>query len=149
MVDTGFHAEGTDALGQALDRLAQRVHSATRKAVREATRHAQRRATVHLSRYYHPPNTPTPSPPGQPPARIGGHLRGSLKPTGPFPTAGGYTGQLGATAVYARIQELGGRTGRNHASELPPRPYLRPTHRAMLADGSLRRIFADAWRDAL
>ncbi|MDX3203069.1 hypothetical protein PV374_36340, partial [Streptomyces scabiei] len=91
----------------------------------------------------------TPSLPGQPPARITGHLRGSMSPTGPYPTAGGFGGKVGPTAVYSRIQELGGQTGRNHSVTLPPRPYMRPTRASVIADGSLRRIFVGAWRRAL
>ena len=34
---------------------------------------------------------------------------------------------VGATTVYARIQELGGNAGRGHAAHLPARPYLEPT----------------------
>jgi hypothetical protein len=141
--------DGADDFAAALDRLQQRLHSATRKATKDGIQHLQRRAHGQLSRYYHPPGTPTPSPPGQPPARITGFLRGSLSPTGPAPTGSGYTGRLGPTAVYSRIQELGGRAGRNHSVTLPPRPYLRPTVRGAVGDGSLRRIYVEAWRRAM
>lgn len=149
MPQARIRVEGGAAFDAALDDLARRLHAATRSAVREGIRHTRRRAHAELSRYYHPPNTPTPSPPGEPPARIGGHLRGSLSPTGPVPTSGGYTGRLGPTAVYGRIQELGGQAGRGHRSTLPARPYLRPAVRRSIADGSLRRIFADAWGRAM
>lgn len=138
-----------DDFDAALDLLAVRVRTATRSAAKQATRHVQRRAWAHLSRYFHAPNTPTPSPPGQPPARITGHLRGSVSPTGPYPTAGGFGGRVGPTAVYSRIQELGGQAGRNYAVTLPPRPYMRPTRASVIADGSLRRVFIGAWRRAL
>lgn len=144
-----MNVSGGDAVAAALDRIAMRMRTATRSAVKDANRLVQRRATAELSRYSHPPNTPTPSPPGQPPARISGHLLGSLSPTGPYPTGGGMAGKVGPTAVYSRIQELGGRAGRNHSVTLPPRPYMRPTRAKVLADGSLRRIFVGAWRRAL
>jgi phage gpG-like protein len=147
--DISVSVQGADRVEAALDRIAQRVRSATRSAVKDATRLVERRASVELGRYYHPPGTPTPSPPGQPPARISGHLRGSLSPTGPYPVAGGFGGKLGPTAVYSRIQELGGQAGRNHSVTLPPRPYMRPTQSKAMADGSLRRIFVGAWRRAL
>lgn len=141
--------QGADQLAAALDRMMLRVRTATRAGAKEATRTVQRRAFVELSRYSHPPGTPTPSPPGQPPARISGYLRGSLSPTGPYPTGGGFGAKLGPTAVYSRIQELGGQAGRNHSVTLPPRPYMRPTRARVLADGSLRRAFVGAWRRAL
>jgi hypothetical protein len=140
-------AGGADEFAAALDGLQQRMHSATRAATRDGLMMLQRRAHGRLSRYYHPPGTPTPSPPGQPPARISGHLRGSLTPTGPLPTGSGFSGQLGPTAVYARIQELGGRTGRNHSVTLPPRPYLAPAVRDARRD--LRRLYVEAWERAL
>ncbi|WP_128381276.1 hypothetical protein [Streptomyces cavernae] len=147
-MDVHVNVQSDDPLA-ALDQLALRVRTATRKGAKEALRLVHRRAWAQLSRYYHPPNTPIPSPPGQPPARITGHLRGSLSPTGPFPTAGGFGGRLGPTAVYSRIQELGGRAGRGHSVTLPPRPYMRPTRASVIADGSLRRAFIGAWRRAL
>ncbi len=139
--------EGAEEFAAALDALQQRMHSATRKATKDGITLLQRRAHGRLSRYYHPPNTPTPSPPGEPPARITGHLRGSLSPTGPVPTGGGFTGTLGPTAVYARIQELGGRAGRNHSVTLPPRPYLAPTVRDSRND--IRRQYVEAWQRAM
>ena len=149
MPDISVNVSGGDQLAAALDQIALRVRTATRSAVKDGTRLVQRRAFVQLSRYSHTPNTPTPSPPGQPPARITGQLRGSLSPTGPYPTGGGFAGKLGPTTVYARIQELGGQTGHGHSVTLPPRPYMRPTHAQMIADGSLRRVFVGAWRRAL
>lgn len=147
MSDITIAVEGVDEFAAALDALQQRLHSATRKATGDGIKLLQRRAHSRLSRYYHPPNTPTPSPPGEPPARISGHLRGSLKPTGPVPIAGGYTGSLGPTAVYSRIQELGGQAGRNHSVTLPPRPYLAPTLRDSRND--LRRLYVEAWSRAM
>ncbi len=149
MPDITVNVRGVAEVDAALDRMALRIRSATRSAVRDGMRLAQRRAFVQLSRYSHPPHTPTPSPPGQPPARISGHLRGSLDPTGPYPVNGGFGGKVGPTAVYSRIQELGGVTGRGHSVTLPPRPYLGPTRAALVTDGSLRRIFVGAWRRAL
>jgi hypothetical protein len=146
-VDVTVSVDGVDEWAAAIDGLQQRLHSATRKATKDGIRLLQQRTHGRLSRYYHPPNTPTPAPPGGPPAWISGHLRGSLSPTGPVPTGSGYEGQLGPTAVYSRIQELGGRTGRNHAVTLPPRPYLAPTVRDSRND--LRRLYVEAWSRAM
>jgi hypothetical protein len=149
LVDVGVNVQGADQFAAALDRLALRVRTATRSGAKDGIRLVQRRAFVQLSRYSHPPHTPTPSPPGQPPARISGHLRGGLSPTGPYPTGAGFGGKVGPTAVYSRIQELGGQAGWGHSVTLPPRPYMRPTRAAVIADGSLRRVFIGAWRRAL
>lgn len=149
MPDISVNVRGGDEFDAAMDRIALRVRTATRSAAKDGIRLVQRRVFVQLSRYSHLANTPTPSPPGQPPARITGHLRGSLSPTGPYPTGGGFGGKLGPTAIYSRIQELGGQAGRNHSVTLPPRPYMRPAHAQVIADGSLRRVFIGAWRRAL
>ena len=80
------------------------------------------------------------------------------------------------TAVYARIQELGGWTGgsrvlyrhihynefgipivsdpfrsESHSVYLPPRPYFRPTvmEAETIGAGELQRIYYDEWRDAM
>lgn len=148
-MDIHVNVHGATELAAALDQLALRARTATRSAVKDANRHVKRRAWAQLSRYSHLPNTPTPSPPGEPPARVTGRLVGSLSPTGPYPTAGGFGGTVGPTTVYSRIQELGGQTGRGHSVTLPPRPYMRPTRSSVIADGSLRRIFVGAWRRAL
>ena len=146
-MDVAIAVDGVDDFAAAIDALEQRVISATRRATKDGLTLLQRRAHSRLSRYYHPPRTPTPSPPGEPPARISGHLRGSLTPTGPVPTGSGFSGRLGPTAVYSRIQELGGRAGRNHSVTLPPRPYLAPTVRD--ARDALRRQYVEAWSRAM
>lgn len=146
----GIKLDGLDAAIKALAAKEIRITTATRSAVRAGNLLAQRRAHAQLSRYgYHPAGTPTPSPPGEPPARITGALRGSLKPTGPTPTPMGFTARMGPTVAYGRIQELGGVTGRNHATTLPPRPYMKPVHASLRTDGALRGIFIAAWRRAL
>ena len=73
----------------------------------------------------HAPGTPTGSSPGSPPEVITGTLRRSIK-SGPVVKMGiaGARGQVYPTAVYARIQELGGVAG--HGSVLPARPYMGP-----------------------
>jgi len=53
------------------------------------------------------------------------HLRRSVNVTGPESVgATGWQGEVGPTAVYGRIQELGGIAG--HGSRLPARPYMKP-----------------------
>jgi phage gpG-like protein len=80
----------------------------------------EREVRAQLSKMSHAPGTPTPAPPGGPPAMISGALRDSVitKEVGP-----GHA-QVGGTTVYARIQQLGGYSGRGLATYTPPRPYL-------------------------
>lgn len=82
----------------------------------------EREVRTQLSKSSHAPGTPTPSVPGSPPAMITGRLRNSVtvREIGP-----GHV-QVGGTTVYARIQELGGSSGRGGGTQLPPRPYLAP-----------------------
>lgn len=49
-----------------------------------------------------------------------------MTPAAPGPETLQITAQWGAATPYARIQEYGGYAGRNHASYIPPRPYLAP-----------------------
>lgn len=75
----------------------------------------------------HAPGTKTPSTPGMPPSLITGSLRRSVRKTRSYQSgAHEWTVHIAPTIVYARIQELGGRTGRGHRTHLPPRPYVAP-----------------------
>lgn len=73
----------------------------------------------------HPRGTPTPSPPGAPPAKISGDLQGSViadaSATGGF---GVYSASVRTGLVYSWVQEYGGPVGRG--ARLPPRPYIKP-----------------------
>lgn len=106
---------------------------------------AMRAVQAELSTSSHDPGTATPSQPGEPPSIITGQLRRSviMRPKGR-----GHV-QVGATAVYARIQELGGDAGRNHASHLPARPYLKAALEKLAASGELRKAALKVIRAAL
>lgn len=112
--------------GDALRQMADRADGPGGRAAAEAMAStAQDEIKRKLSQRSHARGTPTPSPPGQPPARISGRLEGSVVAT--TPTGGGgvwtaYTGPKGV--VYAAIQQYGGVAGRGHHSVLPPRPYM-------------------------
>lgn len=89
------------------------------------------------------------APPGSPPALVTGTLRRSVKVTAPEPK--GFTGweiSVGPTAIYGRIQELGGYTGRGGATYLPARPYVEPSLKTVIDDGSLAQCYVTAWRTA-
>lgn len=92
-----------------------------------------------LSLQSHPPGTPTPSAPGEPPALVTGNLRRSVHAVlGP-----GLSVSVRSGLDYSAIQERGGSAGRNHSVTLPPRPYMAPG--SALSDAEVTRILADAW----
>lgn len=59
-----------------------------------------------------------------------GRLKRSLTTGEPFKQGTAWHIDIGSNVVYARIQELGGRAGRNLASLIPAQPYLRPALKA-------------------
>lgn len=126
------------ALISSLQGLQHRASPAARAAVdgmAEAAQTAMRAALSH---------GPAPSPRGTPPARRSGALERSVKArpalqTGPARwEAHTYSG-----IAYARIHEVGGWTGRGHATYLPPRPYVAPTVISM--HSVLERIAVDTF----
>lgn len=74
----------------------------------------------------HKAGTPTTSAPGSPPDVVTGTLRRSVFSEPVKRSLTGATGRVYPTVVYARIQELGGRTGRGGHTVLPARPYFTP-----------------------
>ena len=89
----------------------------------------------------------TSSPPGEPPYLITGNLRRSVNVECPEPEGiTGWKGQVGPTAVYGRIQELGGITGA-HNSQLPARPYMQPAWETVRP--LMQVEFRAAWLSAL
>jgi len=93
----------------------------------------------------HGRGTPTPAAPGEPPSLITGQLRRSviMRPKGRAHV------QVGATAVYARIQELGGDAGRGHSAHLPPRPYLAAALKKITESGEARKAALKVIRTVL
>lgn len=53
----------------------------------------------------------------------------------------------GSATPYGRIQEYGGNAGRNHASYIPPRPYLAPALEAQMP--YLLQLIQEAVQDAI
>jgi len=85
-----------------------------------------------LSAQAHQRGTPTNSPPGGVPSKVSGTLARSVLSESPTASGPGlWSGRSGPTTVYSRIQELGGQTGRGHATTLPARPYVKPTQDAL------------------
>ena len=122
MADTGF-----EDLEAAMKSLVDHADEASKAAAQAASVVLQRGIQLELSRSSHSAGTKTPANPGQPPSLITGRLRQSVRVTRLARTGSGqWTATVGATTVYARIQELGGDTGKGHRTHLPPRPYVRP-----------------------
>jgi phage gpG-like protein len=111
----------------AIDHLRDLATRATRAAAEGMGAAGQRAIIKELSVSSHPPGTKTTSAPGSPPALVTGQLRRSVRRTSSVSTGEGtWETHIAPTTVYARIQELGGRAGRDHRSTLPPRPYVTP-----------------------
>lgn len=95
----------------------------------------------------HTRDTRTPSRPGEPPAVITGTLRRSIA-ADPVRLDGTVAkGAVYPTAVYSRIQELGGITGRGHHTRLPARPYMQPARKH--AEDQLEVVAVTEWGLAL
>lgn len=135
--------------GDRLRQMARRADDGAAAAAGAMAREAKDGIQDTLNRRSHAQGTPTPSPAGQPPAKISGRLRDHIivvraRQEGPHR----YVAMAGPSSevVYARIQEKGGVAGRNHASTLPPRPYVLPTVMELRASGRLREVGIDAFR---
>ena len=141
---------GLAQFNAAIEGLAAALDTATRSATAKASHLLEGEIKQTLATSSHQRGTPTPSSPGEPPSLVTGQLRGSITVDGPHPLGlGSWESQVGPTAVYGRIQELGGVTGRGGATVLPPRPYVQPSFNKVAGDGSLARVYLEAWRTAI
>lgn len=139
---------GLTQLNGSLVMLERDLQRATRLATAHAAHLAEAAIKQMLTTSSHPKGTPTPSAPGEPPSLVTGTLRRSVKVTGPVPVGyGRWLAEIGPTAVYGRVQELGGTAGRG--AELPPRPYVQPAYERLVASGTIARTYHVAWRAAL
>jgi phage gpG-like protein len=144
----GFVIEA-GALRAALKAQVDAVDAATRYATAQGAHLIERETKKTLTTYTHKKGEPTPSPPGSPPALVTGQLRRSIKVEGPQRVGPGlYRARIGPTAVYGRIQELGGRAGRGGLTRLPARPFLASTVRELLRNGRLNDVYKAAWNKA-
>ena len=126
----------------ALDAAIARKAVAARTAVAAGAHEIETEAKTLLTESSHPKGTPTPSMPGRPPSLVTGTLRRSIQVQGPT-SIGTHTFQasIGPTAVYGRIQELGGVAGRG--ARLPARPYMQPA--VEHSKPVLESLFREAW----
>lgn len=119
----------------------ERTIEATRAGAEEAVEVVADAIRDNLNRSYYPPA----SEPGEPPAWRTGYLHDNVY-TRVLGIENGVQGRAYPSTVYARIQELSGWAGRDHASFLPARPYVGPA-----SDETAPRvgeIFAEHWRNA-
>jgi phage gpG-like protein len=115
----------------------------------EAATFIQELVQENLLKWPHPPGTPTIAPELKGPVGyITGRLRDSIE-VNEKAIAGFAT--VGTSLVYARIQEIGGWTGKDHMSYIPPRPYFRPMVMELDTTGpeGVEHIFYERWRQAM
>jgi len=141
----GFSMSGFEALKAKMRQILGKVEAATPAGIQRAGFEVQREAQRLLALTSHPPGTPTPSAPGQPPSLVSGALRRSITTGTVERRADGWAIDVGPTIVYGRIQEFGGVAG--NGARLPARPYMRPAW-AILPD-RISSIMEDVWRDAV
>jgi len=164
----GFDAE-TDIRewNRAVVALERRLVAATEVATNRGMWLIDREVKRYLRTYSHRRGTPTPSPPGGPPALVSGHLRRSWRTVPAHAGRRPHTieAEGGPTAAYARIHELGGeivqvrsrrvkRRGGGESVEtyqvqirIPRRPYVRPM--LLVLRREIRRGYIDQWRIAI
>lgn len=142
----GLSFEGMDAFRGAVDALVGAANEGSRKAVTGAANLVASRTKAKLTTSSHKKGTPTPSRRGEPPSLVSGTLRRSVKVVPAIPLgAGVWQASVGPTAVYARVQELGGACGRGLHTVLPPRPYLSPALQEAIDSGELWAAFREGW----
>ncbi|MFD2421675.1 hypothetical protein [Amycolatopsis pigmentata] len=132
---------GVSEFMDAINASVARQVAATRAAVAKGAHTIEAKAKDELTTSSHEKGTPTPSRPGEPPSLITGTLRRSVRVEGPTGEGQTFTAKVGPTAVYGRIQELGGVAGRG--SRLPPRPYMKPAVEKSAEE--LKALFREAW----
>ena len=128
----------------ALDKAVADAHKAGQRGANAAAALVSRTTQDKLRQTTHKRGTPTPSRPGEPPSLVSGQLRRSVKIVPAErrgPTA--WVSKVGPTAVYARIQELGGTAG--NGATLPARPYLEPAVKEVVDSGALWAAFRSGY----
>lgn len=151
---------GVEKFMGAVDLKVAQMRRATAAATAKVLHLIEKRTKEKLGLKSHQKGTPTPSGVGEPPALITGNLRRSISVEGPIPvTANSWRGSVGPTAIYGRIQELGGEVFTSRSTSmvmmgvpgsgirLPARPYLQPSYNELQVE--IRAIFQAAWTEAI
>lgn len=137
---------GLTKLRQEIALIPERLDEATRVAAVGGARLIETEAQRLLALRSHPRGTPTPSPPGAPPARISGDLLGSVHAdTAAVGGGGSYSASVRSGLPYSWVQEHGGRVGRG--AVLPARPYIKSA-RDNVALAAVR-LAGEIWMAAL
>lgn len=127
----------------AMNDLRDRVRAATFAGIDRCAQEIVKPAIQdNLQRRHYPPA----SPPGEPPAYRSGHLHDEVYAVS-FETDRGAAGEVWPSTPYARIHELSGWAGRDHASHLPARPYVGPALEESAEQIGIEMV--SAWRRAL
>lgn len=138
-----IYFQGVREWDAALDALVVQKFQACRVGADRAALLLASETKTALTRTSHKRGTRTPSRPGNPPSLVTGTLRRSVKTVAARPISeSAWMSQVGPTAVYARVQEVGGDTG---TTTLPARPYLGPSLAKVVDDGSLWAAFRSGW----
>lgn len=144
----GARVEGQTEHENAMRLLLTRLDFGTRNATRSAAEEMRDLIKRYLRTYTHPVGTrATPSPPFiGPPAYVTGHLHDTTE-VRDLHVAGRYrwSATVAPDTEYDRIQELGGFSGRHHATYTPPRPYITPMIAQGIATGAIRERFRTEW----
>jgi hypothetical protein len=128
----------------------------------DAAKNIQRRTRSNLARFHHRPLTRTPSPPGEPPAMIGGRLAASVLASqdGDDAVVGPTVFASSKNGPYGRFLEMGGEQAGHdgdmwwwqdgywyHAESLTkaPRPYLKPATDDAIRSGDIYEIYWRHW----
>lgn len=141
--------QGVSEFNASVDEMAALLDVATKKATVRAAAAVERRIKQKLKQTAHKRGTKTPSAPGDPPSTVDGTLARSITVDGPEMVGfGNYTAAVGSDGVaYSRVQELGGDTGRGHATKLPARPYTLNSLDEM--QDRISRIASEEWHSVL
>jgi hypothetical protein len=112
----------------------------------------------------HELGTPTPSQPGQPPAKISGALARSIQRTPTVRLGAGIASTAwGSKLIYAPVQEYGAVISAKNFPQLgnptvgffgkhvriPPRPFMELSTRRLMYSGTLTRVASAAFLEAL
>lgn len=139
--------KGIDRAHAQLDEMVALARQAAPTMIDIVTRQVMRQEKTLLSLGTHKRGTVTGSVSPEPPWRISGKLRDSVKIERARKTGTDrWSGRVGPSddTPYGRIQELGGWTGRNHATYLPKRPSLKPAWE--IVRPTVTRRFASGWQ---
>lgn len=139
--------KGVDKAKAQLEELVETARQVAPTIIDVVTKQVMRQQKTMLSLGVHPPRTPTGSVAPEPPWRISGALRDSVKiDRARRVGTDRWSGRVGPSTdtPYGRIQELGGWTGRHHATHLPKRPSLKPAWD--IVHPTVTRKFADGWQ---